>query len=156
MPKRHEYMVVGEEAAQHTLEADPVALQALHGLLEQLLTTGGNARDVVLFPLDRSVYMLEDLLNGVGDFGTNPVTGDKSNLGAVQHADCEELCMLLTVYTPPYLVGNCKKYCSGSTSSWLDQSTHALGDPGETGGEGGRGPLRKQHRECAVVLHRQH
>jgi hypothetical protein len=148
-------MVIEEEAARHTLEADPVALQALHGLLEQLLTTGGNAGDVVLFPLDRSVYMLEDLLNRVGDFGTNTVTGDKSNLRAVQHADCEELCMLPTVYTPPYLVGNCKKYRSASTSPWLDQSTHALGDPGETGGEGGRGPLRKHHREYAVVLYEQ-
>jgi hypothetical protein len=87
IPERHEYMVIEEEAAQHTLQADPVALQALHGLLEQLLTTGGNAGDVVLFPLDRSVYMLEDLLNRVGDFGTNAVTGDKSNLRAVQHAD---------------------------------------------------------------------
>jgi hypothetical protein len=83
IPERHEHMAVDEDAAQHTLETDPVALQALHGLLEQLLTAGGNAGDVVLFPLDRSVYMLEDLLNGVGDFGTNTVTGNKSNLGAV-------------------------------------------------------------------------
>lgn len=67
--------------ATPTLEADTVTLEGLHCLLEKLLATRGHSRNIVLFPLDRSIDVLEDFLHGVGDFRTNTVTGDKSNLG---------------------------------------------------------------------------
>ena len=65
---------------EHTLEADLVALQALHSLLEENLALGGHAGDVVLLPLNGSVDILEDLLDGVGNLVTNTVTGDEGHL----------------------------------------------------------------------------
>jgi hypothetical protein len=65
---------------KRTLKADAVALQALHGLLEELLATRSDTGNVVLLPLNRSVDVLEYLLHRVGNLGTNTVTGDKGNL----------------------------------------------------------------------------
>lgn len=63
-----------------TLESDTVTLQALKSLLEDGLATGSLARDVILFPLNGSVDVLEDLLDGVGDFCTNTITGNECDL----------------------------------------------------------------------------
>ena len=63
-----------------TLETDPVAPQTLHSLLEENLALGGHAGDVVLLPLNGSVDILENLLDGVGDLVTNTVTGDEGHL----------------------------------------------------------------------------
>ena len=72
-----------------TLQTDPVALQALQSLLEELLAVGGHARDIVLFPLNGSVGVLKDLLDGVGDFLTDTVTGNESDLwGTTRLSGC--------------------------------------------------------------------
>lgn len=63
-----------------TLEADAVALQALHSLLEELLTRRGHARHVILLPFDGSVDVLENLLHRVCDLCTDTVTRDESDL----------------------------------------------------------------------------
>ena len=65
---------------RRTLESNTVTLQALKSLLEDGLATGSLARDVILFPLNGSVDVLEDLLDGVGDLSTNTVTGYEGNL----------------------------------------------------------------------------
>lgn len=62
---------------ENALESNTVSCQALESLLEDGLSTGSLARDVVLFPLNGSVDVLEDLLDGVGDFCTNTITGDE-------------------------------------------------------------------------------
>ena len=69
-----------------TLETDPVAPQTLHSLLEENLALGGHAGDVVLLPLNGSVDILEDLLDGVGNLVTNTVTGDEGHLGSVEQS----------------------------------------------------------------------
>lgn len=63
-----------------TLETDFVALQTLHGLFEEALARGGESRYVILLPLDRSINMLEDLLDRVGDFCTNTIARNQSDL----------------------------------------------------------------------------
>ena len=65
---------------KRTLETNPVAPQTLHSLLEENLALGGHARDVVLLPLNGGVDVLEDLLDRVGNFVTNTVTGDEGDL----------------------------------------------------------------------------
>lgn len=65
---------------RRTLKPDAVPLQTLEGLLEHGLAAGSLARDVILFPFNGSVDVLEDLLDRVGDFCTNTITGDESNL----------------------------------------------------------------------------
>lgn len=57
-----------------TLETNAIALQAIHSLPEQVLSGGGHSRNVVLFPLNRSIYMLEDLLDRVGNFSPDTIT----------------------------------------------------------------------------------
>ena len=63
-----------------TLETDPVAPQTLHSLLEENLALGGHAGDVVLLPLNGSVDILEDLLDGVGNLLADTITGDEGDL----------------------------------------------------------------------------
>lgn len=65
---------------ERTLEANLVALQTLHSLLEEVLTLRRHSRDIVLVPLNGSICCLEDLLDRVGNFVTNTVTGDEGNL----------------------------------------------------------------------------
>ncbi len=48
---------------RRTLETNPVAPEALHSLLEEDLTLGGHAGDVVLLPFNGGVHVLEDLLD---------------------------------------------------------------------------------------------
>lgn len=64
-----------------TLQADAVALQTFHGLFEEVLACRGHAGDIVLFPLDGCVDIVENLLDGVGNFSTNAITGDEGDLG---------------------------------------------------------------------------
>ena len=63
-----------------TFETDTIALQAVHGLSEEVLSGGGHSRDIVLFPLNRSIYMFKDLLDRVGNFGSNTVTWNQGDL----------------------------------------------------------------------------
>ena len=90
-----------------TLEADFVALQALHSLLEEVFAGRGHARDVVLVPLDGGVDILEYFLDGVRDFSTDTVTGDEGDLEGEngQKGDWQAGTMGRTVCTPPYFVG---------------------------------------------------
>jgi len=63
-----------------TLQADAVALQAFHGLSEEILACRGHAGDIVLFPFDRCVDIVKNLLDGVGDFSANAISGDERDL----------------------------------------------------------------------------
>lgn len=63
-----------------TLQADAVALQTLHGLIEEILVCRGHAGDIVLFPFDRCVDIVENLLDGVGDLSANTIAGDERDL----------------------------------------------------------------------------
>ena len=65
---------MGGKYVKLTLETDTVALQTVHGLPEEVLSSGGHSRDIVLFPLNGSVDVFEDLLDGVGNFSPNTVT----------------------------------------------------------------------------------
>lgn len=65
---------------RRTLQSDLVALQALHGALEERVVAASLARDVVLVKLDRDVDVLEDLLDRVGELGADAVTRDEGNL----------------------------------------------------------------------------
>jgi hypothetical protein len=70
-----------ELGIKRTLQSKLVPLQGSDGLPEKLLgmlVAGVNTRDVHLFPLDWDVVCLEDLLHGVGNFGTNTVTWNQS------------------------------------------------------------------------------
>ena len=66
--------------AELTLETDTVALQTVHGLSEEVLSSGGHSRDIVLFPLNGSVDVFEDLLDGVGNFSSDTVTWNQGDL----------------------------------------------------------------------------
>ena len=66
-----------------TLQTDPVALQALQSLLEELLAVGGHARDIVLFPLNGSVGVLKDLLDRVRNLVTDTISGDEGDLAEI-------------------------------------------------------------------------
>ena len=63
-----------------TLQADTVALQTLHRLIEKILASRGHAGDIVLFPFDRCVNIVENLLDGVGDLSANTIAGDERDL----------------------------------------------------------------------------
>ena len=63
-----------------TLEADLVAPETLHSLLEELLALGGHAGDVVLLPLNGCVDVLEDLFHRLRNLVANTVSGDESDL----------------------------------------------------------------------------
>ena len=65
---------------RRTLEPNFVALQALHSLLEESLTGGGHAGDVILVPFYWSVNRLEYLFNGFSDFQANTVARDEGDL----------------------------------------------------------------------------
>lgn len=67
---------LGDGREEDTLETDAVAAETLHSLREELLAGGGHTRDIVLLPLDGRVDVLEDLLDGVGDFVSNTITWD--------------------------------------------------------------------------------
>lgn len=67
-----------------TLETELVALERGDGLAEGSLgTTGGaallNTRDLDLLPLDGGVVGLEDGLDGLGNLGTDTITGDEGD-----------------------------------------------------------------------------
>ena len=88
-----------------TLEPDAVALQAVHGLLEESLSGGGHTRDVVLIPLNGSIDVLKDLLDLVCNFRTDSVSRDEGNLLLMIRASSKlSIRHIRTVYTPPYLV----------------------------------------------------
>ena len=91
-----------------TLEPNPVTLQALHGLFEESFTGRGHARNIILFPFYRRVDRLEYFFDRFCDFLTNPITRNKSHLNIMRSRDLR-MEAVLTVYTPPYLVGSWKK-----------------------------------------------
>lgn len=62
-----------------TLQSNLVPLQAVHRLLEEGLTASGLTRDIVLLPLNGHLEGIEDLLDRVGDFLTDAVTGNESD-----------------------------------------------------------------------------
>ena len=68
-----------DRSEENTLQTNLVALERLHGLLEQRLGTVGLAGNVELLPLDGHVHRLEDLLDRVSDLDTDTVTWDKGN-----------------------------------------------------------------------------
>lgn len=63
-----------------TFQTDAVALETLHSLLEEVLASGRHTGDIVLLPLDGCIDIVEYLFHGVGDFSTNPVTGNERHL----------------------------------------------------------------------------
>lgn len=85
---------------RRTLQTNLVALQGVHGLLEEGLTGGRHARDVVLLPLNGGVDIVEDLLHRLANLSTNTVSRDKGDLygksrrwlrngGDVEDVQCE-------------------------------------------------------------------
>ena len=76
---RHKTRIESIGSGERTLKTDPGAPPTLHSLLEEVLALGGHAGDVVLLPLNGSVDILENLLDGVGDLVTNTVTGDEGD-----------------------------------------------------------------------------
>lgn len=62
-----------------TLQSNLVPLQAVHRLLEEGLTASGLTRDIVLLPLNGHLEGIKDLLDRVGDFLTDTVTGNESD-----------------------------------------------------------------------------
>lgn len=75
---------MGGEHAELTFETDTVALQAVHGLPEEVLSSGGHSGDIVLFPLNGSVDVFEDLLDGVGNFSPDTVTRNQGHLRHIE------------------------------------------------------------------------
>jgi hypothetical protein len=72
--------VTFDRSEKNALETDAVALEGLHGLDKKRFPLVGYARYVVLFPLDGSIYVLEDFFDGIGDFLANTVTWNESDL----------------------------------------------------------------------------
>ena len=68
------------EVCGRTFEADSVALQTVHSLLEERLSCRRHARHIVLVPLDRCVHVFEYFFDGVGDLSANTVTRNECNL----------------------------------------------------------------------------
>jgi hypothetical protein len=68
-----------DRGVEDSLEPDLVTLERLHSPLELGLVAVGLARDVVLFPLDGDVERGKDLLDRVGDFGSDTVSGDEGD-----------------------------------------------------------------------------
>lgn len=67
---------------EDTLETELVALQRGDSLTEELLgvlVAGLDTGDIDLLPLDGDVVGLEDGLDGLGDFGSDTVTGDEGH-----------------------------------------------------------------------------
>jgi hypothetical protein len=90
---------------KRTLESNFITLQALHGLLEKSFTGGRHARDIILFPFYRRVDRLEDFFDRFCDFLTNSIARNKGHLNIMRSRD-RGMEAVLTVYTPPYLVGS--------------------------------------------------
>jgi hypothetical protein len=63
-----------------TLKTNPVALQTVHGLSEEVLSNGGHSGDIVLVPLNGGVDVFKYLLDGVGDFSSDTVTWNQGDL----------------------------------------------------------------------------
>ena len=76
---------------RRTLKTNTVAPQTLHSLLEENLALGGHTRDVVLLPLNGSVDILKDLLDGVGNLVTDTVARDEGHLERCSD-DCHGHC----------------------------------------------------------------
>lgn len=72
--------IAGGDEDTFTFQADAVALQTLHGLFEEVLASRGHAGDIVLFPLDGCIDIVENLLDGVCDFGANAIAGNERDL----------------------------------------------------------------------------
>jgi len=85
--------------------------------------------------------MLEDFLDRVCDFGTNTVTGDEGNLSQVRK-DPEREMMERTVYTPPYLVGNCNNEIEMTTKR--SGETYSLRHLWESSRKSGDSSLQKK------------
>lgn len=79
-----------------TLQADTVALETLHGLFEEVLACRGHAGDVVLFPFYGCVDIVEDFLDGVGDFSADAIAGYKRDLRGISDERIKR-CRTLTV-----------------------------------------------------------
>ena len=69
-----------QKHVKQTLETDAVALQTVHGLSEEVLSCGGHSGDIVLFPLNGSVDVFEDLFDRVGNLSSDTVTWNQGNL----------------------------------------------------------------------------
>lgn len=67
------------ETQRPTLQSDLVPLQTLHGLLEQLISTGGLSRDIVLLPLNGDFDSVKDLLDRVGDLLSDTISWDEGD-----------------------------------------------------------------------------
>jgi len=55
--------VTNTKHVELTLKTDAVALQAVHGLSEEVLSDSGHSGDIVLFPLNGGVDVFKDLLD---------------------------------------------------------------------------------------------
>jgi len=63
-----------------TFKSNPVALQAIHGLLEESLTRRRHSGDVILFPFDGSVNVFKNFLDRVCNFCTNTISRNEGDL----------------------------------------------------------------------------
>jgi len=75
---------INTSQAELTLETDTISLQAFHSLSEEVLPSGRHSRDIVLLPLNGSVNVFENFLDGVGNLGSNPVTWNQGDLYHVE------------------------------------------------------------------------
>lgn len=71
--------------AELTLETDTVALQAVHGLSEEVLPGGRHSGDIILLPLNWGIDVFEDLLDRVGNFSSDTVPRNQRDLC---HIEC--------------------------------------------------------------------
>lgn len=71
--------------AELTFETDTVALQAVHGLTEEVLSGGRHSGDIVLLPLNGSIDMFENLLDGVGNFSSDTVARNQRDLCHIEY-----------------------------------------------------------------------
>ena len=75
---------MGAVDVELTLETNTVTLQAIHGLSEEVLSSSRHSGDIVLFPLNGSVDVFEDLLYGVGNFSSDTITWNQGDLGHIE------------------------------------------------------------------------
>lgn len=79
---------VSTKYVELTLEANAVALQTVHGLSEEVLSSGGHPGDIILFPLNGSVDVFKDLLDGVGNFSPDTIAWNQGDLSHIESSAC--------------------------------------------------------------------
>jgi hypothetical protein len=126
-----------EKVGLHTLEANPVPLQAVHGLLEERLAGGGHTRDVILIPLNGRVDVLEDFLDRVRDLCTDTVSGDEGDLLEGMKSCDGMIRKCNQQYTLHRISSRATKRRSLYMNDCIIEMAHPIRQTGEGGREGG-------------------